>query len=239
VTVTTAGVPGAAEREALRRKLLTAIPAGYSPALHFALPSLFGVATVVASLALIRDLRPWQLLVIPINFLLSNATEWRTHRYLLHRRRWPLGVLYDRHTPEHHRIFITCDMAIRSPRELRLVLIPAYGILTIFLAIFPVAAAIWLVLGQRNVALLYTAMSMGYSVSYEWLHLSYHLPRENPISRLGFIAALRRHHATHHDPRLMQKWNFNVTFPVWDWVRGTIYRGTHPVEASEPRSRTG
>ena len=23
-------------------------------------------------------------------------------------------------------------------------------------------------------------------------------------------------------PRLMQRWNFNVTVPLWDWVKGTI-----------------
>jgi sterol desaturase/sphingolipid hydroxylase (fatty acid hydroxylase superfamily) len=65
---------------------------------------------------------------------------------------------------------------------------------------------------------------MGYSVSYEWLHLSYHLPRESGIGRRGVIQRLRRHHAIHHDPRLMQRWNFNVTIPFWDWVRGTIVR---------------
>ena len=35
---------------------------------------------------------------------------------------------------------------------------------------------------------------------------------------------LRRHHALHHDPKLMQKWNFNVSLPLWDLVRGTIAR---------------
>ena len=24
------------------------------------------------------------------------------------------------------------------------------------------------------------------------------------------------------DPTLMQKWNFNVSLPLWDWLRGTI-----------------
>jgi sterol desaturase/sphingolipid hydroxylase (fatty acid hydroxylase superfamily) len=36
------------------------------------------------------------------------------------------------------------------------------------------------------------------------------------------VRILRRHHAIHHDPRLMQRYNFNVTVPLWDWVRGTI-----------------
>ncbi len=36
------------------------------------------------------------------------------------------------------------------------------------------------------------------------------------------IRALRTHHARHHDPRLMQRWNFNVTVPLFDAVMGTI-----------------
>jgi len=62
-------------------------------------------------------------------------------------------------------------------------------------------------------------------LSYEWLHLSYHLPPESRVGRLRPIRALCRHHALHHDPRLMQRWNFNVTVPFWDWVMRTTYKG--------------
>jgi len=33
---------------------------------------------------------------------------------------------------------------------------------------------------------------------------------------------LRRHHAAHHDPRLMTRYNFNVTFPIADRLFGTV-----------------
>ena len=76
---------------------------------------------------------------------------------------------------------------------------------------------------------------MGYVVSYEWLHLSYHLPPESFIGRLWLVRVLKKHHATHHDPQLMQKWNFNVTIPLWDLVRGTIYRAPkEPVGERKP-----
>jgi hypothetical protein len=191
---------------------------------HLACPSLIGLGSIVAACVWIRDLRAWQLLTVPVVFLLSNMTEWRAHRDLLHRRTWPLQVLYDRHTPEHHRIFVTDDMAMRSVREFRLVLIPAYGLLAMLVGALPLAALLAFGFHQRNLAALFMATAMGYAVSYEWLHLAYHLPTTNPIARLGFVARLRRHHAIHHDPALMQRWNFNVTFPVWDWIRGTIHR---------------
>jgi sterol desaturase/sphingolipid hydroxylase (fatty acid hydroxylase superfamily) len=120
-------------------------------------------------------------------------------------------------------IYVTDDMAIRDWREFHLVLIPAYGLFLIFLNLLPLTAAIWW-LFSKNVALLYTATAMGYAVSYEWMHLSYHLPKDHPIGRLSIVAVLRNHHAVHHDPRLMQRWNFNVTLPFWDWVQGTIVK---------------
>jgi len=59
-------------------------------------------------------------------------------------------------------------------------------------------------------------------VSYEWLHLSYHLPHDHLVGRSRIIRALRRHHTIHHDPRLMQRWNLNVTVPLWDVVMRTV-----------------
>jgi sterol desaturase/sphingolipid hydroxylase (fatty acid hydroxylase superfamily) len=49
------------------------------------------------------------------------------------------------------------------------------------------------------------------------------LPEDHPIARLGFIAKLREHHRRHHEPRLMKRWNFNVTVPVFDWLHGTTW----------------
>jgi len=212
-----------ADREALRDGVVSTIPRWYSPWVHLAFPSLVGLAVICACMLLVRDLRAWQLAAVPITFLLSNAIEWRGHKYALHRRQRLLEPLYDRHTPVHHRIFIREDMSIRSPREFRIVLIPAYAILVILAMQVPLFGLLVLA-GQRNLALLVLATSMSYVVSYEWLHLSYHLPEKSFIGRRGLVRRLRRHHATHHHPPLMQRWNMNVTVPLWDWVRGTIYR---------------
>jgi hypothetical protein len=211
------------DRERLRARLVAAIPRWYSPWLHLAFPSLVGLGIVAASIAACRGVRPLEWLTVPIVWLVSNAFEWRVHRDVLHRRTPGLRVLYDRHTPEHHRVFVTDDMAMREAREFRLVLIPAYGIVVIALVDVPIALGL-AALGLRNVGALALATSIGYTVAYEWLHLAYHLPSEHPISRLGVVRALRRHHAIHHAPELMQRWNFNVTVPLWDWVRGTVWR---------------
>jgi hypothetical protein len=215
-------VTAAERREAVRREVLARIPRWYNPFVHLAFPSLVGIGIITAALLSLRDFKMWQIAALPVTFLILNAGEWRVHRDLLHRRTPPLQVLYDRHTPEHHAVFVTDDMAIRSTREFRLVLIPFYGILAAALAALPVPALLYAV-GQRNLGLLFLATAMGYTVLYEWLHLSYHLPPDGVIGRV--VAPLRRHHATHHAPELMQRWNFNVTIPLWDWVRGTTWHG--------------
>jgi fatty acid hydroxylase family protein len=214
-----------ARREELRARLVAEIPSWYRPWLHLAFPSLVGIGVILASLALVRDLRAIELVTVPVTFLVVNAGEWRIHRDLLHKRTPPLTVLYDRHTPQHHMVFVTGDMAMRSRREFRLVLIPAYGIIAAAVGALPIPAVLWLWLGLRNPALLFMATTMAYVVSYEWLHLAYHLPATSAIGRNPLIARLRQHHAVHHAPELMQKWNFNVTIPLWDWVRRTTWRG--------------
>src|SRR5882724_2514889 len=116
----------ASRRDELRARLTAEIPRWYSPWLHLAFPSLVGLSVIVVSVLFLRDLKPLELIAVPLTFLLLNAGEWRIHRDMLHKRTPPLTVLYDRHTPQHHMIFVTDDMAIRSTREFYLVLIPAY-----------------------------------------------------------------------------------------------------------------
>jgi len=217
----TTQAPG--RREQLRARAVAAIPWWYSPWGHLAFPSLVGLGSIAVSIALLDHPSPLELLVVPLVLVLANLNEWHIHRNILHRRLWPLEVLFWRHTPEHHVIFVRDDMAMRATCEFRLVLIPFYGILAIFVAELPVTAALWFLV-SHNVALLWVASTMGYVVAYEWLHLAYHLPESNPIGRSPLIRWLRRHHAMHHTPELMQRWNFNVTVPLADWLLGTIHR---------------
>ncbi len=217
-----------AERDAFRRRELAAIPRWYQPWAHLVVPGVVGLALIVFCGLHIHELRPWQLLIVPIVFVVSNATEWRMHKYVLHRRRRFVEVIYDRHTPIHHRVYVSDDMAIREWRELRLIMIPAYAFFLLFLLNLPFAVILW-ASRQHNLALLYTMTTTAYVLSYEWMHLCFHLPPQSAIGRSWLIRVLRRHHATHHSPDLMQRWNFNVVVPLWDWVRGTTWKGPSPL----------
>ena len=204
----------------------------YNPWLHLGVTSIFGLVAMGVAATVIHGLKAWQVGFGVALFILANATEWRIHKSLLHKRYSLAAILYDRHTPLHHMVFVTDDMALRSTSEFRLVLLPAFAIVAVFFGLAPVIAAIWFgwpvqlmaEVDQHNLAGVFTIVTMGYVVSYEWLHLSYHLPPESFIGRLPLLNVLRRHHALHHDPRLMQKWNFNVSLPLWDLVRRTYVR---------------
>ncbi len=208
-------------RQAFREKMLRAVPRWYSPWGHLA--GTVGVGLVALGLALynIEHLALLELMTIPIVLVLANLFEWHAHKKMMHRRFWPMHVLYNRHTPEHHRIFHYHDMAIRSARELRLVLIPAMGVLGIVIMTAPPALLAGLLV-TPNVGWLVLSSSASYVVGYELTHLCYHLPEHSFIYRVRLVRLLREHHARHHDPRLMQEFNFNVTVPLGDLLFGTM-----------------
>src|SRR3569833_1541451 len=99
-------------------------------------------------------------------------------------------------------IFVTDDMSVRSKQEWRLVLLPAFAIGLIFIGLMPVIAMIWYgwphplfaPVDQHNLACVFAMETMGYVVIYEWLHLSYHLPPESFVGRLGFAGEVAGHH---------------------------------------------
>ncbi len=218
-----------ASRAEFREDLLSRVPRWYVPAVHLAFPAITGGAIAALALAQLRDVQAWQLLFVPVFLVMGNAIEWHAHRGLLHRRTRFLEVLYIHHTPMHHALYVSDGMALRSPRELRFILLPAYGLLAILLASSPIALVL-LWIGQPNLAALWVASAVFYILTYEWLHLAYHLPESSAIGRLPLVQKLRRHHQRHHAPHLMQRWNFNVTVPLWDWVKGTI----HGAERARP-----
>src|SRR6185369_2854136 len=127
-----------------------------------------------------------------------------------------------RHELYHHVIYNYDDMTMRSRREWRLVLMPAYAIVLVFAMLIPIVAGLWHFL-TPNVALIHLATSMVFFLAYEWMHLAYHLPQDHVIGRLSIIRRLRELHRRHHDPKLMKRWNFNVTIPLFDWIHGSAW----------------
>jgi len=224
----------AAARSEVRQEFVSRIPAGYSTWTHLALPSLLALAILAASLGALRQVEAWQFALLPAFLVAGNAVEWHAHRGLLHRHVRILARLHRAHSL-HHRIYATDDMAMRDPRELPLVLLP-WDVFLLPMAVVLLVASALGAAGQPNLAALWMATAAAHVLAYEWLHLLCHLPPARLERHLPFLAALRRHHALHHSPQL-HRFNLNVTLPLWDAVRGTLWqpgRGAAAADRASP-----
>jgi sterol desaturase/sphingolipid hydroxylase (fatty acid hydroxylase superfamily) len=142
----------------------------------------------------------------------------------MHHRRRGLGLIFTRHTLQHHRFFTDESMACDSSRDFKIMLFPPV-MLVFFIGglALPIGAAFfWLV--SPNAGYLFATAAVAYFLLYEWLHFLYHLPSTSKAARLPFLGRLRRHHQLHHNPRRMSGWNFNITFPIGDLIFGTYWR---------------
>jgi hypothetical protein len=163
-------------------------------------------------------------LAVPLTFLYVNFAEYLGHRGIMHRRRPGFGLVYERHACQHHIFFTHEHMEFDGTRDFKVVLFPPV-LVTFFLLVFgsPVVLLLgWLT--TSNVAYLFGATAVAYFLNYELLHFAYHLPPGHPVARLPGMRTLRRLHTAHHDQALMNKHNFNITYPVADWLLGTLKR---------------
>lgn len=198
------------------------IPAGYRGWLHLVFTFGVGSAALLACLTQLDAVRPLEWLTLPLAFVYANLAEYLGHRYPMHHRVRGLGLIYKRHSKQHHRFFTDTAMLLDGPRDLRAVLFPPL-LVTFFFGGFGLPAW-WLLawLASANVAWLFIATGIAYFLNYEVLHLAYHLPPDHWLARLGLIRRLRWLHQRHHDPRLMASCNFNISYPLCDWLFGTL-----------------
>ena len=224
------------QRDVLRERWNARVPRWYSPLAHLLLNAVVAAALVAWFAFELRThgIRPLAVLVVPVALAFANALEHAVHRGPMHhRRRWFDG-LFRRHTLQHHRFFTREHMEIRSRRELFFVLFPVqFGLMAVtgtVLAFVALRAAV-----HTDVAALAALTFVAYFLALEWLHLAFHLPSawfERGPLRGRALRALREHHRIHHDPRLMSRFNFNITVPWTDRARGTVYgraRAPRPV----------
>lgn len=222
-------------RESFRRD----ISPYYSGALHFLWVTLGPLAVVVAAVSQTERITTFEWLTVPFAFLFANVVEYFAHAGPMHHRRPGADLLFERHTLMHHRFFTDQVMRADTRRDFRVVLFPPFALLLmVFVIDVPAALLAYYVFG-KNVAALFYATSIGYYGLYEILHTAYHLPDEHLAHRLvPGLKLMRRHHQLHHNPQVMTRANFNVTFPICDWVFGTYYMGANPPTPAATKSPT-
>jgi sterol desaturase/sphingolipid hydroxylase (fatty acid hydroxylase superfamily) len=87
----------------------------------------------------------------------------------------------------------------------------------------PVGALLYFLVSP-NVSFLFVLTAILYFLNYELLHFAYHMDPQSWVGRLPFIGRLRTHHTYHHDRRLMIRYNFNITYPICDYLFGTLHK---------------
>jgi hypothetical protein len=197
----------------------------YNGWLHFAFTVGMACSIIVLCGLHVRGVTLWEWSTVPLTFLYANFAEYFGHRGPMHHLRPGLRMVYERHTRQHHRFFNESHMAFDNTRDFKAVLFPPL-LVTFFLLAFGTPVAFLLAwVATPNVGYLFALTVTAYFLNYELLHFSYHLPPQHFIARLPGMRVLRRLHTYHHNPELMAKYNFNISYPICDWLFGSLYRG--------------
>ena len=192
--------------------------------IHLSFTSLASLGVIALAISRLGAVTGLEWLAVPLSFVAANLGEYMAHRWPMHRPFRLTHIVFERHARQHHRFYTHDAMAAESGRDFHMILLPpALFIFFVLVFALPIGTLLF-ALVSPDVGWLFVATSVGYFLLYEWLHCAYHLPPDGAIGRLPPIRRLRRLHTTHHDPRNMRWWNFNITFPIADKLFGSYRR---------------
>jgi sterol desaturase/sphingolipid hydroxylase (fatty acid hydroxylase superfamily) len=77
------------------------------------------------------------------------------------------------------------------------------------------------VLWSPNAGWLLMCTTVGMYLNYELFHWCCHVKDDRVVRWVPFVNSLRRHHIAHHNQAIMMERNFNLTYPIADWLCGT------------------
>jgi hypothetical protein len=203
-----------------RERYLATVSPRYSRNLHAGFVGCFGIFAIFMFLGSVHHVRSLECLAIPVAIVVFNWGEYYVHKKFGHKKSVVGRLFYKRHTGDHHSFFSGSAMYFEQPRDWRVVLFPAWLIVLFVLGMVPV----WWLLSRlnANAAALFASTLLCSYLCYEFFHVCAHLPSEYRITRLPWIRHVRCLHAVHHRRDLMEQCNFNIVFPLMDWIYGTL-----------------
>ena len=213
------------------------IPAFYSGELHLLFQAAVLFGAVGWHLAKVSGASARELLAIPATLVFGNWVEYFLHRYPLHRIYPFLRPIYQIHSLEHHRFYVYEAMEFESFRDFMMVLFPPWAPLLAIAFTSLVGAFVVTPLFSANCGHFFAAAGTGTLLLYEILHSLAHCADDGWAGKIPGIQGVRRHHRLHHDLELMSRSNFNITFPLFDWVYGTTAGARLPLRSGEKAGR--
>lgn len=203
-----------------RARYRAEIPPYYSAWLHGGFVLLFGTLCIGFFWAQAENVQPWEWLAIPLALIFQNWGEYHVHKHMGHHKHALSALFYKRHTGDHHSFFADGQMSYERAQDWRIIFFPPWLIVLFAVGVF----GFWWLLRplNGNVAAFFSgSLLLGY-LGYEVIHAFEHLPAQHPIARLPWISHMHRLHALHHRRELMHRYNFNITYPLWDWLYGSL-----------------
>jgi len=189
----------------------------YSGWLHVAVIYAIGLAALAYCIPRIHQPTLVEWLIVPVVFLASNAFEWWIHRYVMHRPVKGFMGIYRRHTLAHHQFFTDAVPTIDDSRDFRITFFPPYALITFMAMSVPPALVLgWL--WSVNAGYLLMCTTVGMYLNYELFHWCCHVKDDRVVRWVPFVNSLRRHHIAHHNQAIMMERNFNLTYPIADWL---------------------
>ncbi|MBI3515121.1 MAG: fatty acid hydroxylase family protein [Proteobacteria bacterium] len=207
-------------QEAFRADYRERVAPLYSGPLHVFMIYAIGLSGIWYFVQQIHQPTLIDFLIVPATFLAANIFEWWIHRYVMHRPRKGFMGIYKRHTLAHHQFFTDQEWTIDTTRDYRITFFPPYALVAFMtLSIAPawVASQIW----STNAAWLLMCTTAGIYLNYEFFHLCCHLKEGWFVRTMPFVNTIRRHHVAHHNTAIMMEKNFNLTYPIADWLFAT------------------
>lgn len=220
------------DTDAFRARYRAQIHPRYNRWLHGGWVLACAAAWLVYYARQLQAVQAWEWLAVPLGLVFSNWGEYSVHRWAGHHKRRLTALFYQRHTGDHHSFFVEHRMPYEQARDWRVILFP--GWLIVLYSVLLVAPQWWLLSHWNgNVAALWAGTLISGYLMYEAFHACEHLAPTHPLSRLPWVRQMRRLHELHHRRTLMQVRNFNIVFPLMDWLYGTLH---WEPESNEPPS---
>lgn len=201
--------------------MIKTVPSFYNPWVHLLLPSSLGLVIIFTLFRLMDPLSLLELVMVPITLAVMSSWEWLIHKYWMHHSFKPFTFLFKKHRL-HHQYYTDKRMELSSWNELYFILTPFWALVLVFTALVPMFIVASFV--SWNVACLVVMTTMLYFVVYELTHATYHFPKSNWIRSNPIINYLSKHHTLHHNTKNMTRFNFNVSFPLFDWLTRTNFK---------------
>ena len=210
------------DTEGFRTRYRAEISPWYNAWLHGGFVLVFGLLVLAFLVSRIAGVRAWEWLTIPVALVVFNWGEYTVHKTFGHYKQRIGSLFYKRHTGDHHSFFVEAKMPYEQARDWRVIFFPAW-LIVLYCGAGVLPAYFVIARFDRNVAALFSATLLAGYLCYEIFHSCEHLPPQHWLTKLPWIRHMRQLHRLHHRRELMQSRNFNLVFPLMDWLYGTLH----------------